>query len=244
MRIHRHQRNLSFRSFLNFGFVFVLSDLDAFRPQLLYLLINQLHARFHRLRCRPLKLRIKRRINPVRLVVHLPLIELADQRLTHQIDEVRRIAGFNIRRGQLQWRSFSLLCISFCDGVCLDHAVEHQVAAFQRALRMPIRRQIAGRLNQSSDQRRFRHGNIFQVLVEVRSRSLSKPADCERATLSKINPVGVKLEDLLLGEFLLHLHRDQHFRQFPLHRFLRRQEKCPRKLHRDSGAALLVALMG
>src|SRR5205823_9101673 len=81
---------------------------------------------------------------------------------------------------------------------------------------MAIWRQITRRLNQPSDQRRFRHRNIFQVLVEVRPRSLSKTADCERAALSQINPVGVKLKDLLLGEFLLHLHRDQHFGQFPL----------------------------
>src|ERR671923_2175225 len=109
--IHGDERNLSLRSFLNFGFVFIFSNLDAFRSLLLYLLINQLHSGFYRLRRRLLKLRIKRGIDPVGLIVHLPLIELADQGLPNQIDEVRSITRFNVWWRQLQRRSFGFLCI-------------------------------------------------------------------------------------------------------------------------------------
>ena len=51
-------------------------------------------------------------------------------------------------------------------------AVQHQIAAFERALGMAVGRQIAGRLDDSRDQRRFRQGNVLQILVEIGLRRL------------------------------------------------------------------------
>ena len=86
-------------------------------------------------------------------------------------------------------------------------------------------------------------GEVFQVFVEIGLRCLGKAADGERPALAQIHPIGIELEDLLLAELLLHLQRNQHFRQLALDRLLRSQEEGPGKLHGDGRAALLVALM-
>ena len=114
---------------------------------------------------------------------------------------------------------------------------------------MAIRRQIAGSLNDAGDQSRFGRSDIFQVFVEIGLRCLRKSTDGERAALAQIHPIGIKLEDLLLAELLLHLQRNQHFRELALDRLLvmpgllRSDEEGPGKLHGDGRAALLVALM-
>ena len=95
-------------------------------------------------------------VNAVRLIVQFALVELVDQRVANQIDKVGRIAGFHIGRSEFQGRGFCLLRLFPGDGMGFDHAVEHKIAAFQRALRMPIRRQITGSLNDSGQQRGFR----------------------------------------------------------------------------------------
>ena len=61
--------------------------------------------------------------------------------------------------------------------------------------------------------------------------------------MTHIHAVGVKLENLLLGELLLQLHRNQHFCDFTFNGFLRSQKERARKLHGNRRAALLMPLM-
>src|SRR5207302_4062551 len=75
-------------------------------------------------------------------------------------------------------------------------------------------------------------------------RRLSKAADGERTSLAQVDTICVILEDLLLAELLLHLHRNQHLRHLALYRFLRSQEEGSRKLHGNRRATLLVTLVG
>ena len=177
------------------------------RAQLGDLLVDQLHSGFHRRRRGFLQVGIDRGVDAIALVVHLALVELADQRVAHQVDEVGRVAGLDVRRRQFQRRGLGFFRIRLGDGVSFDHAVQHQVAAFEGALGMPIRRKIAGRLNDSGNQRGFRQGKVFQVFVEVGPRRLGKAADGERTALAQIDAVGIELENLLLAELLLHFER-------------------------------------
>ena len=90
--------------------------------------------------------------------------------------------------------------------------------------------------------RRLRQIDILQVLIEVCFGSLCKAANCERATLPKIDPVGIELENLLLAELLLHFHGNQHFSQLAPHGFFRRQKKTARQLHGQGRSPLLMSL--
>ncbi len=94
---------------------------------------------------------------------------------------------------------------------------------------MAIGRQIAGRLNDSGDQRRFGRGEVFQIFVEIGLRCLGKAADGERTALAQIDAIGIELENLLLAELLLHLQRNQHLRQFALDRLLAESGRTPGK---------------
>ena len=85
--------NLRLRTLLDFGFEF-LSNFDFLRTQLLDLIVDQLDSHLDRLRGGFLQIRIKRRVDAVRLVVQIVLAELADQRVAHHVDEVRRVTGF------------------------------------------------------------------------------------------------------------------------------------------------------
>ena len=64
----------------------------------MHLLVDQLHSHIHRFGRGLLQVGIDRRVDAVGLLVDFALIELADQRVADQIDEIRSIAGFDIRR--------------------------------------------------------------------------------------------------------------------------------------------------
>ena len=109
---------------------------------------------------------------------------------------------------------------------------------------MAIRREGARRLDQTGEQSGFGQGYILQVFIEIGAGAFGQAGDGERTALSQIDAVGVELENLLFGKFLLQLDRDQHFDELAAKGFLRAQEESPRKLHGDGGTALLMALVG
>ena len=97
-------------------------------------------------------------------------------------------------------------------------------------------------LNNARQQRRFGQRDVFQILVEIRSRGLGKTADGERSALAEVHPVAVELENLLLAELLLQFLGNQHLCQLASHGFFRRQKEAARELHGDGRTALLVPL--
>jgi hypothetical protein len=194
------------------------------------------------LRRRLLQIGIKRGVDAVRLVVQLMFAELVDQRVAHHVDEIGRVAGFHVRRRQLEGRGLGLFRLFLGDGVGLHHRIEHQVAPLQGALGMPVGRQPARPLDDSRQQRRLGQRNVFQVLIEIGARCFAEAANGERSALPQVHPIAVELENLLLAELLFQLLGDQHLCQLASDSFFRRQEKAARKLHGDGRAALLMAL--
>ena len=190
-----------------------------------------------------MQLGIEGGVDAVGLVVQFAFIEFTDDGIAHQIDKVRRIARFHIGWSELQRRGLGLLHVSFGGRVSFHHAVEHYIAALECAFRMAIRRQVTRRLNQSRNKSGLGKGNVLEILIEVRLRRCSEPTDGERSALTYIHAVGIKLENLLLSELLLQLHRNQHFRDFAFNRFLRSQKERARELHSNSRTALLMPLM-
>src|SRR6185312_4482012 len=105
---------------------------------------------------------------------------------------------------------------------------------------MPIRRQIAGTLHQAGKQSRFREREILQVLAEICICGLTESGDGEGAALSHVHLVGIELKNLLLGEPLLQLNRDEDLGQLAFELFLRREEESASHLHGNSGTALAI----
>ncbi len=209
--------------------------------RLIDLLVHQLHAFVDGFGGGALQVGIDGGVDPQRLLVQLAFAELVGELVLHQVDKVGSVAGFNVGRRQLQRSGLGAVGLLAGDGAGLDHGVEHQVAALQRALGMPVRRKIAGPLDDAGQQRGFRQRQVLDVLVEVGARCLAHSHDAEGAALAQGNLVGIHLEDALLGELLLQVHGDHHLGQLALHGLLRSQEEAARELHGERRAALAVA---
>ena len=107
------------------------------------------------------------------------LRHFVDQHFAHQVDEVRSITGFDVRRSQFEWSRFGLVRLFLGYGVGFNHAVENDIAAIQSAFRVAIWRKAARPLNDSCQQRGFWQREVFHVLVEISPRGLSETADGE-----------------------------------------------------------------
>src|ERR1700730_18096687 len=106
---------------------------------------------------------------------------------------------------------------------------------------MPIRRKIAGTLDNPRQQSRLRQRNVPGILVEVGLRSLSESTDRERSPLSQVHPIRVKLKNLLLAELPFQLFGDQHLRELSPHGFLGSEKEPARKLHGNRRSALVMS---
>ncbi len=200
--------------------------------------VHQLHAFIDGFGSGALQVGIDGGVNPQRLLVEVVLAELIGELVLHQVDEIRSIAGLNVRRSQLQRSGFGGVGLCAGDGAGLNHRVEHEVAPLQCTLGMPIRRKIAGPLDDAGNQRAFRKAQVFDVLVEVRARRFAHSHDAVAAALAQRHFVGIHLENLLLRKLLFQVHGDHHLGDLALDRLLRSQEEAARKLHGEGRAAL------
>ena len=178
MGIQRDERDLCLRSRRDFGFK-LLSNLHLLGAQLLDLLVHKLDPGFNCLRRCLLQVRIKRRVNAVRLIVQIAFVELVDQCVAHHVDKIGGVARFHVGRRQLQRHSLGFLRNLSGDGVSVHHRIQYKIPALQGALGMPVRREIAWPLNQSCQQRRLRQSDVFEIFVEISAGSLREPADGE-----------------------------------------------------------------
>ena len=112
VRIEDHHRNLRLGSRLHLRFVLAFPDLYSLGALFGHLIVHQLHSAFDRLRRGLLQVGIERGVDAIGLVVHLPLIQFADERFADQVHKIRRIAGFNVGRRKLQRRSFCFFRLS------------------------------------------------------------------------------------------------------------------------------------
>src|SRR5581483_3699067 len=111
-------------------------------------------------------------------------------------------------------------------------------SAAQRPIGVAERVPRPGALNQARQQSRVRQGYLAEILSEIHLRALAESVNAEAALIAEINRVGVILENLLLGQLLLELHRDQSFRDFSAPAALRAQPQRARQLLADRGSSL------
>lgn len=78
----------------------------------------------------------------------------------------------------------------------------------------------------------------LNVLAEVGVRRFAEAVDGKTSPLAEVDLVGIKLEDLLLGQALLHEHSQEGLLQLAAPDAPRREEKAARQLHGESAAAL------
>ena len=84
----------------------------------------------------------------------------------------------------------------------------------------------------------FRQAHFADVFVEIGQRSLAKTVNREAAAIPEINFIGVKFENLLLGEPALEFQRHHGFGNLAAQGAVRVEEKAARHLHRNRTAAL------
>ena len=120
------------------------------------------------------------------------------------------------------------------DVVVLGHAIEHVVAPLERALALPERMIVVGRLGQRREIGRFREREFVHRLVEIEQRGGGDAVGAH----AEIDLVEIKLEDSLLGEGPLDLHRQQRFLDLARERQLVGEQEVLGDLLGDGGGAL------
>ena len=201
---------------LDLRFIFSLADLDSFSASLGDLVVHQLDSGFDGLSGGALQVWIERGVNAIGLLVDLALRQFADDGVADQIDKIGSIAGLHVWRREFKRSGLGFVRLFSGDGASLNHAVENKIPPFSGALRMAVRREITGPLDDPGEQRGLGQGNVFKVFVEIGARGLGETTDLERTALAEVHPIAIKLEDLLFAEFLFKLNRNQHFRQLAL----------------------------
>ena len=223
--------DLGFGGLAGAGFDLLGAPLD-------HLLVDQLHAFVDGFGGGLLQVGVNGGVDAQGLLIQVVIAVLVGELVFHQVNEVGRVAGFIVGRRQLKWSGLGAIGLVARDGAGLHHGVEHEVAALEGTLGMPVRRKIAGTLNDSGQQGAFRQSEILYVLVEVGARAFAHTHDAETAALPERNLVGIHLEDALLGELLLQVHRDNHLGQLALYGLLGGEKESARKLHSEGRAAL------
>ena len=144
------------------------------------------------------------------------LAELLDQFLTDLLGEPLG-AGHRRRTVELgRDDRLGLRCarLRYGDRVIVGHAVQHPVAPRLRRLGEFERVVVVRRLRQGSQERRFRHGELVEPLVEIRLRCRRHAVRAE----AEIDLVQVQLQHALLRHHLFDPHRQQRLADLTAHR--------------------------
>jgi len=158
------------------------------------------------------------------------LLELPPH-LLHEVrrNRVRRRLDVQSQRSRLG--RFLLLAGNLAVG---QHLAQHEVASPQCPLRKLDRGIILRALGQSCQQRRLRQRQIARMLAEVVFRRRLEPI----RPVSQVDLVRVHLEDLVLGEHPLNLHREQDLLDLPPIGLLIGEKQISRQLHGQRRRAL------
>ena len=130
-------------------------------------------------------------------------------------------------------RRHRLFVLGTADGRLVQHPPQHEVAPPDRVFR-PV--DGIARLRPLGHRRQ--HGNLGKVELGDRLAVVGVGAGLDAVgVLPERRDVDVELENLLLGERVLDLHRQQHLLEFADEGLLRREGDDLRKLHRDGARA-------
>ena len=162
-----------------------------------------------------------------------------DELTAKLLDEIGRGRIFRPAKpvDHLQRLGFCLLGVLFCDVAVFEHPVQHIVPACQQALRTPVRVHGRGGLGQGSEDSRLREVQFRERLIEIdeRGRADAIGADTE------IDLIQVDLENLVLGERILHAPRDDGFFHLAFDPLITRKQHVLCHLLCDGRPALQVA---
>src|SRR5215472_4269264 len=139
---------------------------------------------------------------------------------------------------QFQWCALGTLGFGGSDLAVFQHVVDDQVAALQRALGIVDGRIVIWRLGQARENAGFIQVEVFRFLAEVVVGAGLKAVNA----VPQVDLVGVKREDLLLGEAALDLDGEHHFLHLATKVAVRREEQVARQLHGQCRGALGAAL--
>ncbi len=157
-----------------------------------------------------LHLEIERGVDPESVGIE-PRAEPGIELLADVLDEVLRHGAEVVTRGQQERIGSPPVRFLAGDGALLRQEPEDQVAALDRAGRVPPRIVPAGRLGHGGERRRLRHVQVPGGLAEV---ALRRRLHAERA-VAEVDLVEVELEDLVLGVLRLDFPGDAGFAQLP-----------------------------
>ena len=160
----------------------------------------------------------------------------------HQVDEIRCFARVYVRRRHVDGLSIGRITLGCGDRPSLHHGVQHDVAPFRGAIRVPVGGEVIGPLHHSCQQGTLGQVQLLQVLAEVGLCRLAEPIDGKRTALPQVDLVGIHLEDLLLGKATLELVRDHDLGDLARDRLFRRKKKTTSQLLRDRRPAAAHAV--
>ena len=149
-----------------------------------------------------------------------------------------QVLGLDFHIGVLQRRAHrrgtGQFQLGIGDEFQLVHAAQHIIAAVAGTLGAGGRVVARGRLGQAAQDRHLRKAQLIQRLAEI---DLCRRAHAVGA-IAQIDFVQIGLEDLFLGQLLLHLQGQQDLLELAGIGALVRQEEIARQLHGDGAAAL------
>ena len=149
----------------------------------------------------------------------------------------REDVGAGRPRGDLERLLLRLLRVLRGDVAVLGHAIDDVVAPLERTLALTERMVIVGRLGQRREIGRFRDRQFMHRLVEIEQRGGGDAVGAH----AEIDLVEIELEDPLLGEGPLDLHRQQRFLDLARERQLVGEQEVLGHLLGDGGGALRAA---
>jgi len=165
--------------------------------------VNQRLARQH------LHLGIERGADGKAALVELLLRVIVVDVAAHLLGEIfrREDMGSGRALGDLERLFLGLLRVLRGDVAVLRHTIEHVIAPLERPLALAERMIVVRRLGQRGEVSGFRNGQLVHRLVEIEQRGGRHAVGAH----AEIDFIEIKLEDALLREGALDLHRQQRF---------------------------------
>jgi hypothetical protein len=178
-----------------------------------------------------------RRIDPEAAGIDLLRVLVGD-RLAHHLRREFGVEGVFTHFPASPHRGLDRLVMLRCTNVAqLGHAPPDELLALLRALRVDDRVVQRRRLGQPGEHRALRERQLADGLVVVDLRSGAEAV----GALSEVDLVEIQLQDLVLGQAVLDLEREQRLVQLSRERLFRGEKEVARHLHGDRARALAAA---
>ncbi len=164
---------------------------------------------------------------------------MIQQIFLHHVHKIRRAADIQSAAHQSQRLLLRFLRLLRRNQLVFDHRRQNVIPRFNRAVRMLLcRRIVIWPADNSRQESALLQIQLAHILAEISLRRFAKSVNRKTSAIAKINFVGIKLEDLLLGVAMLQLQRHHRLGNFAMPGALRGKEKTARQLHVQRAGAL------